>query len=388
MANLSLVSASLPLGEFGALQKMRLAVAMPLILVGIVAAYSVLKFVSVHCSSTANHDVRARLSRFLVHKAVTVLSSLFTALSIFYMRAILRPFNCIRDGTDGIAYMASSPDIPCIAGDAEYAELVALSTNGLAVYAGCYAVISFGLVVEMRSDRPGLGTLAFLGDKYEEEYYYWEMVVVARKLGLMVSFYLFSDSQAWLCGTTVLVVALTVHAGARPYEDPTVDWSEFLTLVANLLILVSGPVFTVLHETGRGAVFRQTLEVVGAVVMTAAVVMAGVAQRHVWVAVRQKDGEDYKVRVVEARVLEAEERVKTLKHQLRTLKEVEAELEHQQEEERAYEPELARAIDDVLEAIETSDPNGDVPSGRASKLVSKQDMQVFDNPLTTDEAEA
>jgi ligand-binding SRPBCC domain-containing protein len=171
-------------------------------------------------------------------------------------------------------------------------------------------------------------------------------------------------------------------------EDPTVDWSEFLTLVANLLILVSGPVFTVLHETGRGAVFRQTLEVVGAVVMTAAVVMAGVAQRHVWVAVRQKDGEDYKVRVVEARVLEAEERVKTLKHQLRTLKEVEAELEHQQEEERAYEPELARAIDDVLEAIETSDPNGDVPSGRASKLVSKQDMQVFDNPLTTDEAEA
>jgi hypothetical protein len=49
---------------------------------------------------------------------------------------------------------------------------------------------------------------------------------------------------------------------------------------------------------------------------------------------------------------------------------------------------LARAIDDVLEAIETSDPNGDVPSGRASKLVSKQDMQVFDNPLTTDEAEA
>jgi hypothetical protein len=127
---------------------------------------------------------------------------------------------------------------------------------------------------------------------------------------------------------------------------------------------------------------------VGAVVMTAAVVMAGVAQRHVWVAVRQKDGEDYKVRVVEARVLEAEERVKTLKHQLRTLKEVEAELEHQQEEERAYEPELARAIDDVLEAIETSDPNGDVPSGRASKLVSKQDMQVFDNPLTTDEAEA
>ena len=254
---------------------------------------------------------------------------------------------------------------------------------GLAVYAGCYALISFGLVFEMRSDRPGLGTLAFLGDKYEQEYYYWEMVVVARKLGLMVSFYLFSGSQAWLCGTTVLVVALTVHAAARPYEDPTVDWNEFLTLVANLLILVSGPVFTVLHDSGRGAVFRQTLEVVGAVVMTAAVVMAAVAQRHVWVTVRQKDGDDYKVRVVRARVIEAEERVKTLKHQLENAVAVEAELERRKGEEGVFKPELAQTIEGVLEdVIETSAPEDDA-AGRASKLVSKQDMQVFDNPVLT-----
>jgi hypothetical protein len=362
---------------------MRLVVAMPLILVGIVVAYSVLKLISVCCSSTANHEVRKHLIRFLVHKAVTVLSSLFTALSIFYMRAVLRPFNCIGDGTDsnGIAYMASSPDIPCIADDAEYAELVSLSTIGLAVYAGCYALISLGLVVEMRSDRPGLGTLAFLGDKYEEEFYYWEMVVVARKLGLMLSFYLFSDSQAWLCGTTVLVVALTVHAAARPYEDPTVDWSDFLTLVANLLILVSGPVFTVLHDTDSGAMFRQTLEFVGAVVMTAAVVMAGVAQRHVWVAVRQKDGDDYKVRVVRARVLEAKERVAALEHQLENAVAVEAELERRKEEEGVFKPELAQTIEGVLEnAIETSAPEDDA-AGRASKSVRKAEMQVFKNPM-------
>jgi hypothetical protein len=47
---------------------------MPLALVGIVAAYSVLKFLSMHCSSTLNHDVvKAHLVRFLVHKAVTIL---------------------------------------------------------------------------------------------------------------------------------------------------------------------------------------------------------------------------------------------------------------------------------------------------------------------------
>jgi hypothetical protein len=357
---------------------MRLVVAMPLILVGIVLVYSVLKFASVHCSSsTANHALREHLVRFLIHKSVTVLSSLFTALSIFYMRTILRPFHCIRDGINGITYIASSPDIPCIADDAEYAELVALSMAGLVVYAGCYALISFGLVFEMRSDRPGLGTLAFLGDKYEQEYYYWEMVVVARKLGLMVSFYLFSGSQAWLCGTTVLVVALTVHAAARPYEDPTVDWNEFLTLVANLLILVSGPVFTVLHDTGRGVVFRQALEFLGAIVMTAAVVMAAVAQRHVWVTVRQKGAEDYKVRVVRARMLDTEERLATLKHQLETAVEVEAELERQREQHHAYEPQLATAINDVLEDAITTSGSDDL----AVHAASARGGGKFVNPL-------
>jgi hypothetical protein len=207
------------------------------------------------------------------------------------------------------------------------------------------------------------------------------MVIVARKLGLMLSFYLFSDSQAWLCGITVLVVALTIHAAARPYEDPTVDWSDFLTLVANLLILVSGPVFTVLHDTDSGAMFRQTLEFVGAVVMTAAVVMAGVAQRHVWVAVRQKDGDDYKVRVVRARVLEAKERVAALEHQLENAVAVDAELERRKEEEGVFKPELAQTIEGVLEnAIETSAPEDDA-AGRASKSVRKAEMQVFKNPM-------
>jgi hypothetical protein len=368
-------------------EKMQLAVGMPLAFVGVVIAYSMVKLISVHCSSTVNHDVRENLARFLIHKAVTVLSSLFTALSIFYMRAILRPFNCIKDSANGIAYMASSPDIPCIVDNAEYAELVALSMIGLAVYAGCYALISCGLVVEMRSDRPGLGTLAFLGDKYEEEFYYWEMVIVARKLGLMLSFYLFSDSQAWLCGITVLVVALTIHAAARPYEDPTVDWSEFLTLVANLLILVSGPVFTVLHNTG--AEFRQTLEVVGAVVMTAAVVMAAVAQRHVWVTVRQKDGEDYKVRVVRARMLEAKERVAVLEHQLDTAVEVDAVLERRREQHDAFKPELAQTIEGVLEDViqasgsdEEDDGGGSkAAGGAASESQTQGESVAYTNPL-------
>ena len=43
-----------------------------------------------------------------------------------------------------------------------------------------------------------------------------------------------------------------------------------------------------------------------------------------------EDGEDYKVRVVRARMIEAEERVKTLKHQLEHAVAVEAELERRE----------------------------------------------------------
>ena len=115
---------------------------------------------------------------------------------------------------------------------------------------------------------------------------------------------LFSGVRAWLLGTAVLITSLVVHTAARPYEDEETDWVEFLTLIANLLVLVSGPVFTVLRDSdqhGSAETFRTVLVNVAALVMVLAIVATAWAQHHVWKLVYKAD-EDYKLHMVKQRL--------------------------------------------------------------------------------------
>ena len=185
-----------------------------------------------------------------------------------------------------------------------------------------------------------------------------ELVIIARKLGLMVAFYLGSQQQAWLMGTTVLIIALVVHAAARPYEDHVTDWSEFLTLAANLLILVTGAVFTVLSEREQlndsTLRFRTMVQVITGVIMLAAAATTVVAQRHVWIAVRQRDGPDYKERMVSTRLEEAQAEAAELQEYLKTLR---ADLQAQEEERvkhKVFENPLTRAVQESAENLADS----------------------------------
>jgi len=46
-----------------------------------------------------------------------------------------------------------------------------------------------------------MGSLSFLGDKYLDDWYYWEMVIVTRKVLLMFTFLLFEPLFAVLLAT-------------------------------------------------------------------------------------------------------------------------------------------------------------------------------------------
>ena len=73
---------------------------------------------------------------------------------------------------------------------------------------------------------------SFLGDKYEDEFFFWEAIIIARKIAMMVAFLLFEDEKAWLLGTAVILVAVVAHSAAAPYEDSDTDLLEFLTCTA------------------------------------------------------------------------------------------------------------------------------------------------------------
>ena len=103
------------------------------------------------------------------------------------------------------------------------------------------------------------------GDKYEDAYYYWEMVcatadphdlwthtpvlaqvIVVRKVLLMSTFQLYGPLFAVLLATGLVMISLGIHIFARPFEDAGTNWVEMLTLTSQLFLLVAGPVFKTL----------------------------------------------------------------------------------------------------------------------------------------------
>ena len=73
-------------------------------------------------------------------------------------------------------------------------------------------------------------------------------MILARKIGLMIAFFLFGGQESWLLATAIVGIALMLHSAARPFEAPLTDVTELFSLVANLVLLASVPVYSVLHS--------------------------------------------------------------------------------------------------------------------------------------------
>jgi hypothetical protein len=62
----------------------------------------------------------------------------------------------------------------------------------------------------------------------------------------MAIFLLFDQVLAVLLATFLTIFSLSIHIAARPFEDTGTDWTEMLSLWAQLITLVAGPVFVIL----------------------------------------------------------------------------------------------------------------------------------------------
>ena len=136
-----------------------------------------------------------------------VLSGAFVFLSIFVLRTTFSAFNCERDSVTGISHLKVEPAIVCNLEDPEYEAVHFRGMLGIAMYVCMYS--SFVVGSWFKRDL-----FAFLGDKFEDRWYFWELLLVARKIGIMYSFQFFANTpaQSWLFGSMVVVVALVAHA--------------------------------------------------------------------------------------------------------------------------------------------------------------------------------
>ena len=152
-----------------------------------------------------------------------------------------------------------------------------------------------------------LSYLSFLGDKYEPRCFFWESgacalpsaccepvadsrlllaVVLARKIGLMVAFFAFEGQESWLLAVLVIGVALMAHVAFRPFEAPLTDMTETFSLVANMILLVSVPVYRILQsdhaDTRRAGRVVSVMEMLAVALIIAVCVVGGYAQLHIF----------------------------------------------------------------------------------------------------------
>jgi hypothetical protein len=153
-----------------------------------------------------------------------------------------------------------------------------------------------------------------------DAYFYWELILLSRKVGVMASFLFFASmtETAWFLGSAIIVSSLLLHCAAKPYEDELIDWCELLSLLSTLFIFQAGLVFKVLNDpenpqvTGVEGDLAQTvkngLESVSMALTVLNVFLATFCEFRVYMHVRDGE-EDYRVRMLKRQKGELEEQL-------------------------------------------------------------------------------
>jgi len=240
--------------------------------------------------------------------------------SIFFLRTVLQVFNCETDIATGKSYLKADPTVECQTYDnsQSYISMYVCGWIGIVEYSIMFGLVAYGLTVQ--KDMFG-----FLGDKFEDEFYFWEIVLVSRKVLLMMSFMFFSSKveQAWFCGSMVIITALVMHAFARPFEDDLIDVCELLSLVSLLFIQQSAVVFRIVDdpvdpdESNGGRLLSTLLKWMSFVLIAMNCVLAIVVEVRVYQHVQDSE-EDYKVKMTKKKIATLHEQLEVLEETLET----------------------------------------------------------------------
>ena len=173
---------------------------------------------------------------------------MFMVFSSFFLKGILGGIDCTPDATSGKYYLDIEPSVECDTASAEYNLIYTKVFAGVALWCAM-----FGILVLNFFSEGGKYRYSFLTTKLEDKWFYWELVLLLRKILIMCSG-LFNSSaiaRGWYLGSMVVIVSLAAHAFARPFKKNLVDACEFASLFSTLVIFQSGMVWnSAVDETG------------------------------------------------------------------------------------------------------------------------------------------
>lgn len=292
-------------GPFGVYEKLSIALTFPIGFVALLGIYVAIQYALSKRMATEQFKAKHYGLGAIAHLSRQVLTAMVAAFlvgSTFFLRSVLVVWDCTLPETNGgPTFVRVEPRIECSANNVEYSTLLYMASTGVVAYVCTLGVIAFGLTIKR-------DLFQFIGDKFEDAYFYWELVLLSRKVLIMMSFLFFAaiPEQAWFLGSTVVIVSLLLHSATRPYEDALIDWCELLSLLSTLFIFQSGVVFKVLNDPSNpntGDQARATsdaLERISILLLLINIVLAAVTEARVWQHMRHDD-EDYRVRMIKRR---------------------------------------------------------------------------------------
>jgi len=165
----------------------------------------------------------------------------------------LEPLMCI-EMPGNTSVLRAGPSIPCWEGS-HIAFVITGVLGGLLYTVGfpalCMAVLRFGIKHNLLRSNRFQRRWGWLYLRYEREWFYWELLIMARRCALIVVAVLAVNlaSIQIVLGASVCVAAMTMHFYARPFIDESLDRLEMMSLISLMILIFMGVLFT--DDAGR-----------------------------------------------------------------------------------------------------------------------------------------
>ncbi|KAJ6227805.1 hypothetical protein M0813_09465 [Anaeramoeba flamelloides] len=181
----------------------------------------------------------------LKNNLINAYSTFLTLIYLIVSLKVVEYFDCTHQ-EDGTWSMDSKPEWNCLEG--EWMRLFPVALTGLILYV---ISIPLGLALILRhystklSEEEFLHKFGLLSARYSKNYYYWEIIVMLRKLAIVILRTTLGTRpliQVLVCILTYYL-AIFLQLKCNPYLELRHNYLEFLLLTVSELILFTGWIF-------------------------------------------------------------------------------------------------------------------------------------------------
>ena len=237
---------------FDASTKLNLVLATPVVYALLVVFYASIVTLIQLCNKLRGRQTKRRRSGLtLFRKCECLLVGGLILGSPFFIRGAMMGLDCTENSHTGQYYLDIQPDLNCDWNQPDgqdYLVVFEKSLLAIFIWIGLMSLFCFFFIFT----ETGYKRYSFISEKVEAEWFYWELVLLLRKLCISMSGQLQSSNPitGWYLASFTILIGLLAHAYAHPFIDPWVDVAELLSLLSTVVVLMTLIAFNLAGSDG------------------------------------------------------------------------------------------------------------------------------------------